>query len=475
LDKKKEALGLALAGRAELVSLAPGRQALYGLSRLGCLACHKRDGVGGVPAALDPLFTTLLPIDLGDEGRLPPPLDGAGSKFKPGAFERIVLAGELHVRPYTATRMPTFVADAALGQLVAALAQADGRPDDQSVPKFSQDVVKAGRRLIGTAPEPAQSGLGCINCHNLSGFRSPGIPGVDLATAPERLNPSWFRQWLANPTALRDGTRMPAFWGEEKIFAEIEGGDPERQQSALWAYLSLGQSLPMPLGLQADDSAKELVPVDRPIIYRTYAKDAGPRAIVVGHPERVHVAFDANVVRLAQAWRGKFWDPSGTWTGRAGKFNAPLGTDVVDMPPGPAFAYLAGPSDPWPAVERTARNAGGRFRGYRLNGQGQPSFAYRLDGVDITELPRPVVSAEGAVLVRQFTVGARGRRPGLHFMAATGKSIEPQGQGVWKVDGARLVRLKSALPAVVRDSAGRRELLVAVPPKTTSFEVELQW
>ncbi len=38
--------------------------------------------------------------------------------------------------------------------------------------------------------------------------------------------------------------------------------------------------------------------------------DVGSRSILVGFPERVHVAFDANDIRLAKAWHGRFFDAS---------------------------------------------------------------------------------------------------------------------------------------------------------------------
>ncbi len=450
---------------------------LLGLARMGCLACHKRDGLGGISPDVDPHAITTLEVDLGDEGRLPPALVDVGAKLKPGVFERVALKAELHVRPYMAIRMPTFSADAEIKDAAEALRRADARPDDVTAPPFDPEAVKAGRRLVGTSPEPSHTGLGCVNCHLVAGQKA-SIPGVDLATVYERLTPGWFDRWLANPPALRDGTRMPAFWGEEPILPEVAGGDPKRQRAAIWSYLSLGAKMPLPSGLNIENSRKELIPAERPIVYRTFVSGAGPRAIVVGHPEKVHVAFDANVVRLAKAWRGRFWDPSGTWTGRSGRFNAPLGTDVIDLPPGPALALLEQPDAPWPAAaDKATRNLGGRFAGYRLNGAGQPRFEYRLGAVQIAELPRPIVSAAGQGLVREFTVKAPRPPKNLFLLAGAGTKIAPAGPGAYKIDDKVTVLLRPEAGAQIRTRPGGagQELLVPITAKDAKLEVELQW
>ena len=45
-----------------------------------CYACQARDKVGGPTELTDKLFTTTTP-EMGDEGRVPPALDGVGAKL----------------------------------------------------------------------------------------------------------------------------------------------------------------------------------------------------------------------------------------------------------------------------------------------------------------------------------------------------------------------------------------------------------
>ena len=84
----------------------------------------------------------------------------------------------------------------------------------------------------------------------------------------------------------------------------------------------------------------ELIPSDEPIVHRTFMAEVGSRSILVGFPEMVHVAFDANNVRMAKAWRGRFFDAKGQWEGRgrATPRAAGHGRDQVPAGAGVRFA-----------------------------------------------------------------------------------------------------------------------------------------
>ena len=63
-----------------------------------------------------------------------------------------------------------------------------------------------------------------------------------------------------------------------------------------------------------------LVVKQEPIVYRNFITGAGNRGIGVGYPERAHLAFDANDLRLAMIWQGAFMDARRHWTGRGEGF-----------------------------------------------------------------------------------------------------------------------------------------------------------
>ena len=273
---------------------------------------------------------------------------------------------------------------------------------------------------------------------------------------------------------------MPAYWPEAAWnFPHLGGGTVDGQIEAIWSFLSRGTSMPTPEGMDAG-AEMVLVPEDRPLVFRTHMIDVGPRSIAIGYPENVHVAFDANTVRLAKIWRGGFFDAKGTWQGRAGQFFGPYGTDVLNLPPGPALASLDDVDTPWPNPGRGDRNVGGRFLGYRLDELGRPVLRYRVGDVLVEESPTPLPAGGGADLIRRFGLAAGASPRPLFLLLAEGAEIAPGPAGAWIVDGTIEVSLASAaeLRPIVRDSQGVRQLLQRIelsPDETLDLEVTLSW
>lgn len=480
-DDQREAIKAAIRDRASLEKpFGPKEQVVHTMAAMNCYACHTRDNVGGPTSDRLDYFTMTSDFDMGQEGKVPPALTNAGYKLLPQAMEGIIFENKFKVRPVMATRMPSFGRQA-LGTIVEAFQKADIPVDVPQPPPFSTQAVKDGRTLVGTR------GLGCVNCHGINGTKSLGMPGPDLGGVHDRIRYGYFHKWADNPPAIVPGTRMPQFWpGHEvpAILSSLGGGTEDGQINALWAYLSMGKSMALPTGLIPTNSY-ELVPSDAPIVHRTFMAGVGPRAILVGFPEMVHVAFDANGVRLAKAWRGKFFDARGMWEGRGGNWLGPLGTDVIDLPPGPSFAILDQPGAPWPkvpepVVDEKHRNIGGHFKGYTLDKQERPTFHYVLDGIDIHEQPLPVLQQTTVSLDRRFEISVQQPVKELYFMLAAGNRIDSKSPGVWSVDGGKLtVKLAPAekFTPVVRDSDGHKQLLMPVQLTNghAAFDVEISW
>ena len=478
-EHQRRAIRAALAALPGLpAKRSPDAEIAHTFASFNCLACHQRRigavEVGGPGAVRATRFRVVGNQDLGDEGRFPPPLHGVGGKLKPDALHSVLTGERFHVRrDFMEVRMPGIPADAA-GRLAAALEAADATPGDLDEPSPSSAAVDDGLELIGTG------GMGCVTCHDIHVHPAPGISTIDLATAYDRLRPGWVFRFLRDPAALRPGTRMPAYWPEgETNFPHLGGGTTKGQIDALWGFLSLGASMPTPEGMDIG-SELVLVPDERPLVFRTHMIDVGPRAIAIGYPENVHAAFDANTVRLAKVWRGAFFDAKGTWQGRAGQFFGPYGTDVLNLPTGPAFAVLDDIDSPWPATGRYDRNVGGRFLGYRLDDLGRPALRYRLGDVLIEETPAPLPGAGGANLVRRFRLAAGPAPDPLFLLLAEGEEIVPGPERTWSVDGTLDVSLASDedLTPIVRDSQGVRQLLQRIelePNGSLDLEVTLSW
>jgi mono/diheme cytochrome c family protein len=364
------------------------------LAALNCFACHDRNGVGGIEVGRRPYFSAMFEADLGDEGRIPPTLTGVGAKLTEKGLSSMLLA-DGSVRPYMATRMPQFETTR-VGNLPEAFLRLDKNPD---APKMDVSGLLHhhrnlyGRQLMGT------DGLGCISCHTLYGAKSLGIPALDLATIPDRIQPSWFKQYMLDPSELRPGTRMPAFFEDGKsAITRVLSGNADQQIEAMWIYLREIDQTRLPVGME-DRENFELVPSDRPILLRTFMKGVGTHAIAVGYPQGVHVAFDALNVRLALGWRGKFIDAESTWADRFSPLAKPLSEELFTFPSGMPFSKTNTRSD----VEGS--DAGYRFRGYRLDDEGIPTFLYTLktsgEAIEIEETID--VSDEGSI-VRKFAV-----------------------------------------------------------------------
>ena len=76
------------------------------MKSLNCYACHRRDGLGGSESDRNEFFVSTIP-EMGDEGRLPPPLDGVGDKLQENWIKHVVSNGDKS-RPYMRTYMPKF-------------------------------------------------------------------------------------------------------------------------------------------------------------------------------------------------------------------------------------------------------------------------------------------------------------------------------------------------------------------------------
>jgi mono/diheme cytochrome c family protein len=429
----------------------PGEFITNTMTAFNCYACHVRDKGGGPAEELNRFFQTTQP-EMGDEGRLPPPLDGVGAKLTAQYLKQLLEKGA-HDRPTLHTRMPGFGAEN-LSPLVEAFAAADMIEMAPAVTfREPPGRVKAqGRHLAGG------QALGCVTCHTFAGHKAGGVQGIDLTLMPRRLRRDWFHAYVADPQRLRPGTRMPAAFVKGKsVLPEVLDGTAATQIEALWLYLSDGDRAAPPAG--ASPRSIPLVPAGGAIVYRNFIEGAGARAIAVGYTEKSHLAFDADKMRLALLWQGAFLDAARHWTDRGIGFEGPLGDNVLRLHDGVPFATLEKADNPWPTAP--AREQGYRFRGYRLTPDDRPTFCYSLGDVKVEDFPEPAGGNEPS-LRRTLFLTAPGPVENLSFRAAVGDRIETLGEGCYRIEGTWRLRLQGAALPQVRQSAGKAELLVPI-------------
>ena len=429
------------------------------LTRLNCIACHVRDDFGGVSPKLDDFFHS-TEESLGNDSRIPPPLTLTGAKLRPEWMKKVLYDGAV-VRPYMKTRMPQF-GEAALADLADLFAKTDNlEPLVELAPpeRESQPQMRDGAHtLLG------DQGLNCIACHNYNGKESPGMKGIDLMTTYERLQPTWFYQYMIAPAKFRPGIIMPSYWPDGKaVRTDILDGDTDRQLRALWDNFSLGRSARDPSGLRSEPS--KLVVTDTTRTYRGRSGVAGYRGIAVGHPGGMNFAFNAEYGSLSAIWKGEYvrvnWQSQG-----AGDF-APL-SPHIQLSQDVAFLRVPEPPSVWPArpvVSKEApinpdplypRNHGYAYLGYSLNVETSiPTFRYRCGETLIED----TTMASEKSLERSFTFTSPAAET-LWLRALTGE-IKAVSETVYETADLRItVPLKSA---TLRPAAsGGMELLLKI-------------
>ena len=109
---------------------------------------------------------------------------------------------------------------------------------------------------------------------------------------------------------------------------------------------------------------REPIPIEsancRPVIYRNFIAGTSPRAIGVGFPGGLNLAYSADNLAPELLWTGAFMDGTAKWLERGTDNSPPAGENVVSL----------GKSRSLPKEAR--------FRGYKLDATGNPTFAIQL-------------------------------------------------------------------------------------------------
>ena len=234
----------------------------------------------------------------------------------------------------------------------------------------------------------------------------------------------WYLRWLEQPQRIQPGTRMPSIFTEGILaVTKVYDGHGAQQADAMWGYLSLGNNLPLPEGMEPVKKGIVLAVTDKPVLLRTFMPDAGSRGIAIGFPGNVAAAFDASTCRMAYSWTGPFLDVSPVWADRGGNPAHVLGSRFWTSPAGCPVGVTtsAEPPDFGGRASDPAYGAGlpeGKvfqgtpllhFKGYALDKAGAPTFHYSLQaGADhemkVSEKLETPKSAVAAGIGRRFTL-----------------------------------------------------------------------
>jgi len=202
---------------------------------------------------------------------------------------------------------------------------------------------------------------------------------------------------------------------------------------------------------------------DAPVIYRNFIGGTTPRAIGVGFPGGVNLAWSADHHAPELIWRGLFMDGGRHWTDRGVGPEPPAGDDVVKSSNAPAFAKRAESSARWPdKLELDVR-----FRGYKLGGPAEVLFSLEAGGMKV--LDSYSATADRALL-RTIKTDGTATDP-VAMLITRGTPVSPAGGGTYQLDGGvRITVQPSNALRLLQDGS----LVLALEPRS-STQIRYSW
>lgn len=205
--------------------------------KYNCTGCHIIEGEGG---SIRPTIVEAFK----EQGRSadealsfsPPDLIGEGSKVQPDWLFEFLKNPTTEIRPWLDVRMPTFdLSEDEINDLIAYFQALEGmnKPFQDIEIELTMTEMRAAEELFSA------NLLSCFSCHQVGSKKPEGPPSgwaPDFLLSPERLNPDWVYDWIADPQSLQPGTRMPSFYPDAAP-PDILDGDPDKQIAALRDYL----------------------------------------------------------------------------------------------------------------------------------------------------------------------------------------------------------------------------------------------
>jgi hypothetical protein len=152
------------------------------------------------------------------------------------------------------------------------------------------------------------------------------------------------------------------------------------------------------------------------VIYRNFIDGTTPRAIGFGFPGGVNLAYSADHLATELIWTGDFMDGSLHWIERGQGKQPPAGERVVKLSAARALPDSA------------------RFRGYKLDAAGNPTFSTQLGKRFLLDAWKPGASPGSPSLVRSLTLTGAG--DSLDLPLADQLPARPAADRTWQLGDA---------------------------------------
>lgn len=433
----------------------------FTLASYRCTACHSRDGLGGVSEQRRKYFQT-TDLNLGEQGRIPPTLTGVGAKLNP-KWMRDVLVNGRSIRPYMKTRMPKYD-EHHVGHLVDLFPTTDKLADTRFAKTGdSSEARKEGLKLVGN------QGLNCAACHTYQYKLSDTMPAVDLTEMAQRLKKDWFYQYMMAPQKFSPNTVMPSYWPGGVALRSDIAGTPEDQIETIWQYLLEGRQARAPAGVIK--KPLEIVVTNEARILRRQYPEIGKRGIGVGYPGGVNLAYDAQQMRLATIWKGKFADPAAAWYGQ-GSGNVRAMGPTLPLPKGPE---LFDPTEP--QITDDSRPSNYQFKGYSLDNERRPTLRYEIGSIAVEDYFSEFKddTTNQVQLRRRVTINSSDEREEFWFRLANSETIERDTNGSYRIGGQVVIKVVSDQTPKIGDKGLLYLPLKLAPRQPQELVIEYRW
>ncbi len=168
----------------------------------------------------------------------------------------------------------------------------------------------------------------------------------------------------------------------------------------------------------------------RPVIYRNFIAGTTSRAIGVGFPGGLNLAYSADNLAPELIWTGDFIDGAAKWIDRGTDNSPPAGENVVNLSQSRFLPTEA------------------RFRGYKLDPAGNPTFSIQIG----QQILLDSWEVETGRLIRKLTLSGSG--PSLDLVISDHKvadqiTLEAQGAALQESGGKTSLKLASGQPATL--------------------------
>ena len=207
-------------------------------------------------------------------------------------------------------------------------------------------------------------------------------------------------------------------------------------------------------------------------IYRNFIDKVSPRAIGIGFPNGLNLAYSAENLAAELFWNGKFMDGGHHWTDRGAGNEPPAGTNVIKLSDGQGV-LLDGSAG---SVGRYARekgkeekewnfsaiNVAAEFKGYDLDKAGNPTFRSAGEGVALTDTWLPAEVSGKAALTRTLKVTGD---KAVIIVLSRDLAVSGPTDGVSEIAGGLLVRAVSG-PAPRANAADKTFTITLKPGET---------